>query len=399
VSDPQPVDDRQPSDATIDRQVTRGAERVFGWALAGAGLIGLVAAAAVRPVAARSAAAQDWPPFVLVAGLLLIGLVADDDGLFAAVGHRLARSASSGVLLFMGAVVMVGSVTAVLNLDTSVAFLTPVLVYAARSRGEGEAPLLYGCLLLANAGSLFLPGSNLTNLIVLGHLHLSGGQFLAHMWAPALASLVVTAVVVGLVERRSLRVRVADVTAAPRPELGLGLVAVLGAAVLVVTLHNAAIPVAAIGVAAIAVRLARGREQPGRVAQVLGVPVLIGLFGVAVALGTLGRVWSGPADLLAHLDSWGTAAVAAVSSVLVNNLPAASLLAARRPDHPFSLLVGLNLGPNLFVTGSLAWLLWLRAARSAGAQPSIRKATRFGIIAVPLSMAAALGVLTLSGLP
>jgi arsenical pump membrane protein len=134
------------------------------------------------------------------------------------------------------------------------------------------------------------------------------------------------------------------------------------------------------------------------VADVLGVPVLLGLFGVAVALGTLGRVWSGPADLLAHLDRWGTAGVAAVSSVLVNNLPAASLLAARRPEHPFSLLIGLNLGPNLFVTGSLAWLLWLRAARPAGAQPSIGKAARFGIIAVPFSMAAALGALTLTGL-
>jgi arsenical pump membrane protein len=392
------MDNPRPSEEGVDRSVAHNAERVFGWALAGAGLAGIAAAVALRPAAARSAASQDWPPFVLVAGLLLIGLVADDDGLFAAAGHRLARSAPSGVVLFMGAVVMVGSVTAVLNLDTSVAFLTPVLVYAARSRGEGEAPLLYGCLLLANAGSLFLPGSNLTNLIVLGHLHLSGGQFLAHMWAPALAALVVTAVVVGGVEHRSLRVRVAEVTPTPRPVLGLGLFAVLGAAVLVVTLHNAAIPVAAIGVAVVAVQMARRREQPRHVAEVLGVPVLVGLFGVAVALGTLGRVWSGPADLLAHLGRWGTAGVAAVSSVLLNNLPAASLLAARRPEHPFSLLIGLNLGPNLFVTGSLAWLLWLRAARSAGAQPSIGKAARFGIIAVPLSMAAALGVLTLTGL-
>jgi arsenical pump membrane protein len=202
-----------------------------------------------------------------------------------------------------------------------VAFLAPVLVYAARSRGEGEAPLLYGCLLLANAGSLFLSGSNLTNPIVLSHLHLSGGQFLAHMWAPALASLVVTAAVVGGVGHRSLRVRVDDVIPAPRPLLGLGLVVVLGATILVVTLHHAAIPVAAIGIAAVAVRMARGREQPRHVAGVLGVPVLIGLFGVAVALGTPGRVWSGPADLLAHLDRWGTAGVAAVSSVLVNNLP------------------------------------------------------------------------------
>ena len=376
----------------------RRGEHLAGWSLAGVGLVGLTAAAALQPSAARSAAAQDWPPFVLVAGLLLIGLVADDDGLFAAMGHRLARTAPSGVLLFAGAVAMVGVVTAVLNLDTSVAFLTPVLVYAARSRGEGEAPLLYGCLLLSNACSLFLPGSNLTNLIVLGHLHLSGGQFFAHMWVAALASLVVTAAVVGGVEHRSLRVRVEDPIPVERPALGLGLGAVLAATVLVVVLHNAAIPVAAIGLVVVAARILKGKENVKHATDVLGVPVLVGLFGVAVALGTLGRVWSGPADLLSHLDSWGTAVVAAGSSVLVNNLPAASLLAARRPDHPFSLLVGLNLGPNLFVTGSLAWFLWLRAARSAGSRPSIAKASRLGMVAVPLSMAAALGALALSGL-
>ena len=92
------------------------------------------------PAATRSAASQDWPPFVLVAGLLLIGLVADDDGLFAYAGHRLARMAPNGALLFVGAVVVVAAVTAVLNLDTSVAFLTPVLVYTARSRGRERRP-------------------------------------------------------------------------------------------------------------------------------------------------------------------------------------------------------------------------------------------------------------------
>ena len=193
------------------------------------------------------------------------------------------------MVLFVGAVAVVGAVTAALNLDTSVAFLTPVLVYTARSRGEGEAPLLYGCLLLSNAGSLFLPGSNLTNLIVVGHLHLNGGQFLAHTWAAALAGLVVTAAVVAVAEHRALRVRVEDPTPADRPALGLGLVAVVAAAVLVVVLHNPAIPVAALGVTGVGVRLATRAEQPRRVVAVLGVPVLVGLFGVAVALGTLGR--------------------------------------------------------------------------------------------------------------
>jgi arsenical pump membrane protein len=272
-----------------------------------------------------------------------------------------------------------------------------VLVYAARSRGEGEAPLLYGCLLLSNAGSLFLPGSNLTNLIVLGHVQFTGAAFLAQMWAPALAAVLVTAGVIAAFERRSLRVSIEALGQADRPTLGLGLLAVVAAAVLVLGLHSPALPVAVVGVVAIGIRLLAGKDQPRHVVQILGVPVLVGLFGVAVALGTLGRAWAGPSTLLTHLDAWGTAAIAAVSSVLVNNLPAASLLAARTPPHPFALLIGLNLGPNLFVTGSLAWMLWLRAARAAGAQPSIAYASRIGVLAVPLSMTAAVAVLVATG--
>lgn len=365
--------------------------------LAAVGLAGLVAAVVASPGDARSAAAQNWSPFVLVTGLLLIGLVADDDGLFAAAGSRLARLSADGTVLYLGAVVLITAVTAVLNLDTAVAFLTPVLVYTAASRGGAGAPLIYGSLLLANAGSLFLPGSNLTNLIVLGHVHLSGAAFLARMWAPAVAAVVVTAGVLALRERRSLRVTAPSSTSPVRATRGVGLLAVLAATGLVLALHAPALPVAAVGVAAVGFRLAAGRESLRHVLDVLGLPVLVGLFGVAVALGTLGRLWDGPERLLGHLDAWGTAVVAAVSSVLVNNLPAASLLAARTPPHPFALLIGLNLGPNLFVTGSLAWLLWLRSARSAGARPSIPTAARHGLVAVPLSMAVAVAVLLATG--
>jgi Na+/H+ antiporter NhaD/arsenite permease-like protein len=129
----------------------------LGWTLAAVGCAGAIGAALLSPENARSAAAQDWTPFVLVTGLLLVGLVADEDRLFSAAGHGLARLAPNGVLLYTGSVVLIVSVTTVLNLDTSVAFLTPILVYTARNRGEREAPLLYGCLLLSNAGSLLLP--------------------------------------------------------------------------------------------------------------------------------------------------------------------------------------------------------------------------------------------------
>ncbi len=289
-----------------------------GWLLAAVGLAGLTVAVLLRPADAAAAAAQDWSPFVLVAGLLLIGLVADDDGLFAAAGTRLAAATSSGRVLFAGAALLISIVTATLNLDTSVAFLTPVLVHTARSRGEGEPALLYGCLLLSNAGSLLLPGSNLTNLIVLGHLHLTGGQFAARMWLPWLGAVLVTAAVVAVAERRTLRVVATGQSEVSRPVLGIGLAAIVAATVLVIVIRSSALPVFVIGGVAAGIRLRRGGEvTPGRIWQVLGVPVLAGLFGAAVALGTLGRAWSGPSELLSHLSGWATAAFAAAATALV----------------------------------------------------------------------------------
>ncbi|MHB1252300.1 MAG: ArsB/NhaD family transporter [Acidimicrobiales bacterium] len=369
----------------------------LSWLLGVGGVVACAVALLINPHDARAAASQDWSPFVLVTGLLLVGLVADDDGLFKAAGDRLARMSSSGVVLFLGATLLVGGVTAVLNLDTSVAFLTPVLVYTARSRGGGEAPLLYGCLLFSNAGSLFLPGSNLTNLIVLGHARLTGADFISHMWAPGLVALLVTAGVVGVIERRELGLP-SSPSAAPTPVTwGLGFAAIVVSALVVLFFTAPALEVLGVGVVAITVRIVKGRDHLGHVGEVLGAPLLVGLFGIAVALGTLGRVWSSLSTAMSHLNVWATGVVAALASVSVNNLPAASLLSAHAPTHPFALLIGLNLGPNLFVSGSLAWLLWLRAARVAGAEPSIRRASALGLWAVPLSLAGALVALVVLG--
>lgn len=365
--------------------------------LAAVGVVGFLVAVSLDPHTTRSAAAQVWSPFVLVAGLLLVGLAAEGDGLFRVAGFRLARLAPNGVSLFVGAAVLVALVTAVLNLDTSVVFLTPVLAHAARSRGHDEKPLLYGCLLLSNAGSLLLPGSNLTNLIVAGHLHVSGAAFFARMAPAWIVAVVVTAVVVGLMERRSFGPGTGVAVDPPAATIGLGLVAVAAVTILVLVLRSPAAPVALVGVVVTGIRLAARRTSWARAGSVLGIPVLVGLFGVAVTLGALGRSWSGPATLLTHLDAWGTAAVAAASTVLVNNLPAASLLASRVPPRPYALLIGLDIGPNLFVTGSLAWILWRRAARSAGAEPSVVRASFLGVLSVPLSMAAAVGILVLTG--
>jgi arsenical pump membrane protein len=151
-------------------------------------------------------------------------------------------------------------------------------------------------------------------------------------------------------------------------------------------LHNAALPVLAVGIGAVALRRLRAK---------LDLHVLLGLFLLAVALGTLARRWDGPASLLGHLGGIGDAALGAFASVLVNNLPAATLLSAQEPPHPLPLLIGLNLGPNLAFTGSLSAYLWYRSARSAGAQPSLKQSFLLGLALVPLTVAAALAALAL----
>ena len=83
---------------------------------------------------------QVWPAFALVTGLLLVGVVAERDGVFAAAGSALARLPTGGVTTYAVALALVTAVTAVLNLDTSVFFLTPVLLHLAGSAGSTKPP-------------------------------------------------------------------------------------------------------------------------------------------------------------------------------------------------------------------------------------------------------------------
>jgi arsenical pump membrane protein len=385
--------------------------------LAGAALS--IAAASLDPDAARRSADQDWPAFVLVAGLLLIGVVASRAGLFQIAGSRLARLPGSDTVRFIAAMALVAAVSAVLNLDTAAAFVTPVLVHMAREQRRGSggtggtAPLVYGSLLVCNAGSLLLPGSNLTNIIVAGQLHLVGAEFFWHMAPAWLVALAITVLVVGLAHRRGLSRRPArddpepmaptptatTTSTAPASHRGvagmlrIATVAVVAAALAIVVLRNAAVPVVVIGILAAAIAIWRYRLRGSEVLGSVQPAVLLGLFGAAVALGTVGRATDLPARLLEHAGSFTTAGIGALASIVVNNLPAASLLAARIPPHPYPLLVGLDIGPNLFVTGSLSALLWLRSAREAGAEPSLRHSTALGVIAAPLAIVGSVGVL------
>ncbi|MGH2970610.1 MAG: SLC13 family permease [Gaiellaceae bacterium] len=333
-----------------------------------------------------AAFSQVWPAFALVAGLLLVGATAAREGLFAEAGALAARTPGGGTALLASLMLLTAVVTAVLNLDTAVVFLTPVLLHAARHRGLEEAPFLYGAVFMTNAASLLLPGSNLTNLIVLAHDHVSGSTFADHLWPAWVASVAVTIVFLVVVFHRQLHPRVPPVIERPPFRSRAGTVAVGAATVLVLVLGRPALPVLGLGVAtALAGRLSL------RAAVRAANPLLLGgVLTVAVGLGTIARAVSGLGSIAAHTGRWSTAWIGAGAAVLVDNLPAASVLSAHASDHPRALLLGLNLGPNLAVTGSLSAVLWLQVARAEGAKPSVVRYSLLGLALVPVSLTLAL---------
>jgi len=235
---------------------------------------------------------------------------------------------------------------------------------------------------MANAASLLLPGSNLTNLLVLRSDPRGGGAFALAMLPAWLAACTTTAVFVAIafgVEGGG-----GEAQQAPPLRLGIGAAAAAAAAAIVLAMPDPALPVLAVGIAATTLR-----RLPPR----LDVRALLGLFVVAVALGTVGRVWQAPAHLLDSSGVWAAAAIGAGASVLINNLPATVLFTARPAAHPDALLLGLDLGPNLAVTGSLSAVLWLQAARTVGARASIATYSRVGLLLVPVSLASSLAAL------
>ena len=61
-----------------------------------------------------------------------------------------------------------------------------------------------------------------------------------------------------------------------------------------------------------------------------------------------------------------------------------------------ALLIGVNLGPNLSVTGSLATILWLIALKREGETCSAVQFLKIGAVAMPPALLLALGALILA---
>jgi arsenical pump membrane protein len=103
------------------------------------------------------------------------------------------------------------------------------------------------------------------------------------------------------------------------------------------------------------------------------------------------------------LTAWGAGVFVAFAGNLVNNLPAGLVVAsaaqtAQAPETVTkALLIGVDVGPNLSVTGSLATILWLSALRREGLVVSAGAFFKLGIVVMPPALLLALGAAMLTG--
>jgi Na+/H+ antiporter NhaD/arsenite permease-like protein len=295
--------------------------------------------------------------------------------------------------------------------------LTPAVYAAARKARADPLPLLFACALIANAASFVLPISNPANLVLYGGAMPPLGQWFRSFALPSAAAILVTFGSLRWVERRRLSNACArDVDRAPLSAggkaalAGIGMTAVLLLAVSSLDLPLG-LPTCLAGLATSLGVCALARRSPIALARSVSwsvLPLVAGLFVLVEALdrtgliGQVAQVLSASAANPARSAAW-SGAILAFASNLMNNLPA-GLVASNAVAQAHSprlvvdaLLIGVDLGPNLSITGSLATILWLQAIRREGENVGFVQFLRVGTVTMVPALAASLVVRLLIG--
>ncbi len=381
--------------------------RPRGWPEALAAVPAAVIVVAVGAISVHQAAVQvaDLSGVVAFLGaVLVLAKLCDDEGLFEAAGAAIARVRVGSHGLLRQVVVIASTITAVLSLDATVVLLTPVVLATVRRLRTPVRPYAYATAHLANAASLLLPVSNLTNLLAFHQANISFTKFSLLMALPWLAAVAVVYMVFRWFFAADLRVtpNPEHREPAPRPPVFVLVVVALTLAGFAVAQSVGVAPawVALAGASVLAVRsLSRGNTSVVEIARSASVSFLVFVLalGVVVHAVTLNgmdtamsKVLPSGSDLPALL---AIAAVAAVLANIVNNLPATlvllPLVAPSGPVAILAVLLGVNIGPNLTYVGSLSNLLWRRVLRRHDVEAGVGEYTRLGVCTVPTSLTVA----------
>lgn len=381
------------------------------WAVAGAAAL---VAFGFMPLAATGAAiSKGTDVYLFLTGMMLLSEAARAEGAFDWVAvHSVKRARQSPKRLFLLIFLTGVVVTTFLSNDATAVVLTPAVLATARKAKADPLPLLFSCALIANAASFVLPISNPANLVLFGDHMPPLGWWLASFTLPSLASVIVTFFVLRFLLRARLSGLCEGDVAVPSlgrgGKIALTMIALTAVTLIAVSAFDIqlGLPTIVTGLIAISAICISVQRSPLPLLKGISwgiLPLVAGLFVLVEAVNRTGAIdrLAGLLQYAAQETAWGTVlagSTLAVTTNLMNNLPAglmtATAIAQAQPPRVLvdSLLIAVDLGPNLSVTGSLATLLWLQAIRREGQEVSFWTFLKIGAVAMPLALAAALAV-------
>jgi arsenical pump membrane protein len=350
--------------------------------------------------------------YLFLTGMMILAELAREEGIFdwvADIAVRHARGSASRLFVWVYLVGMV--VTALLSNDATAVVLTPAVLAAVRRAKVEPRPHLLACALIANAASFLLPIANPANLVVFGTRMPALGQWLRIFLLPSVASIAATFVCLRLLSRRALEGNAAAVEEPYRLDaagwlalagIGVAAVALLVSSGLGIQLGA---PTCGAGVLALGLVAWKDRGAPRTAVRSVSwsvLPLVAGLFMIVEALNRAGMMRLTKMGLAwlagAHdgVGRFGGGFGVALLSNGMNNLPVglAAGTALRQMGQTgllaHAVLIGVDLGPNLSVTGSLATILWLIALRREDAEITGWEFLKVGVVAMPVALALAL---------
>ncbi|MGF6232258.1 arsenical pump membrane protein [Inquilinus ginsengisoli] len=380
------------------------------WAAIGA--VALVGFGLLPVTDALAAIGKGADVYLFLIGMMLLAELARTEGLFdwaAAIAARKARGSASRLF---GLTYVVGIVVTVfLSNDATAVVLTPAVYAVARAAGAAPLPYLFICAFIANAASFVLPISNPANLVVFGSQMPPLLTWLSWFALPSALAIGATFVALRLTQAKALRAPIAtEVTVPALPPGGHMAAWGLGVTAVVLLLASAfgldlGLPTALAGLLTTAAVLLHRRAAPWGLLRRISwevLPLVAGLFVLVEGLDRTGVVHLLAATLqdvaARSVDgaAWGTGAIVAVATNLMNNLPAGLIVQSTLSQAPMppqiagAALIAIDLGPNLSVTGSLATILWLVALRREGIEVGALQFLRLGLVVMPPALLLAL---------
>ncbi len=373
------------------------------WACCGALL--LIALRLISPRDAMAAVGRGTDVYLFLTGMMMLAELARREGFFDWVAVKAVDAAKGSPARLFAIVYAVGTVVTVfLSNDATAVVLTPAVLAALKKTRASPLPYLFICAFIANAASFVLPISNPANLVVYGSKMPALADWLKSFAPASAVAILATYVVLRFCCRRDLVGTLArEVDTVHLSAGGKRAAYGIGGAAIALILASAfdielGLPTLLAAVAAAAFVGFEDRGAPLGIMKHISwsvLPLVAGLFVLVAAVDQAGALSMSQAAL-ARAESLGPLAgslsaafgVAALSNI-GNNLPVGLIAGSALHGGAVSaairnaVLIGVDLGPNLSVSGSLATILWLIALRRDGEDVSFWKFLRYGLLVMP----------------